>query len=87
MPHPRAMLDASLLPTAWFSLPTVHREAYGNVSSNHICLTNYPPDLLSPNNHRVETIIVANTDNQAFQGIIYDSHTIQLLLQEVDSHK
>ena len=53
-------------PTAWFSLPNVHRETYGNVSSNYI-----PPKLLSPHNHKVETIGVANTNNQAFQGVPY----------------
>ena len=63
------------LPEAWFTFPIVHREAYGNVNSNHICLTNYPPNLLSPHNYRVETISVANTDHQAFQGVTYDPTT------------
>ena len=67
-------------PKPWISLPTVHKEAYGNISSHHICLTNYPPNLLSPHNHRVETISVANADNQAFKA----SHTIQPLPREVD---
>ena len=62
-------------PTSWFSLPAVHREAYGNVSSNHICLTNYPPNLLSPHNHRVQAISVANTDNHVFQGVTSDPTT------------
>ena len=40
MPQPRALLDATLLPDGLVFLANC-AEAYGNVSFNHICLTNY----------------------------------------------